>query len=169
MREIETLWRGRKGEARVVEVDIGAGGPRRELMVVHPGSVVLVPLLDDGRVVLIRNRRFAVGGAVLELPAGTLEPPEDALTCAHRELLEETGYRAATMDRLGGFWLAPSFSTEWMEVFAARGLRFEGQRLDVGEEISVEALDSERVRDAIRTGALCDSKSLAALMLLERA
>lgn len=166
MRELETLWRGRKGDVRVVEVDIGAGGPRRELQVVHPGSVVLVPALDDGRILLIRNRRYAVGETVLELPAGTMEPPEPPLDCARRELLEETGYRAAMLERLGGFWLAPSFSTEWMEVFVARGLTHEGQQLDVGEEITVEAHDRAAIRRAIRSGELRDAKSLAALQLV---
>lgn len=169
MRELETLWRGRKCDVRVVEVEIGAGGPRRELLVVHPGSVVLVPVLDDGRVVLIRSRRYAVGEVVLELPAGTVEPPEAPLDCARRELLEETGYRAGSLERLGGVWQGPSFSTEWMEIYVARGLVHEGQRLDVGEEIAVEAMDRAALRAAMRSGELRDAKSLAALQLLDLA
>lgn len=167
MRELETLWSGRKCDVRVVEVDIGAGGPRRELLVVHPGSVVLVPLLDDGRIVLIRNRRYAIGRALLELPAGTREPPEEALPCARRELREETGYEAATVEHLGGFWQAPSFSTEWMDVYLAQGLVERGQALDVGEEIDVVPVSRSELARLIRDGELADAKTLAALQLLQ--
>lgn len=167
MRETRTLWSGRKFDVREVEVDIGAGGPRAEVLVVHPGSVVIVPLLDDGRVLLIRNRRYAVDQCLLELPAGTREPPEEPLACAQRELREETGFAASNMERIGGFWLAPSFSTERMDVFLARGLTHCGQDLDEGEEIDVVPVTRRELERMIIDGDLCDAKSLAALRLWE--
>ena len=87
---------------------VAADGRRHVREVIrHPGAVVLLPILDDGRVVLIRNRREAVGQHLVELPAGTLEPGEDPMAAAHRELAEETGYRAGTMELLVSFFSSP--------------------------------------------------------------
>jgi ADP-ribose pyrophosphatase len=162
----DTIWRGRKFDIRLVEVDIGAGGPRTEPLIEHPGSVVVVPLLGDGRVVLIRNRRYAVGRSLLELPAGTREPPEEPLTCARRELREETGYEARKMELLGSFFLAPSVSTERMVAYLATDLEPVGQRLDDGEDIAVITVPAGELRALVRSGTIEDAKSLAALHLL---
>ncbi|MDB4985341.1 MAG: ADP-ribose pyrophosphatase [Myxococcaceae bacterium] len=133
-------------------------------MVVHPGSVVLLPLLDDGRIVLIRNRRFAVERTLLELCAGTLEPGEDVATCAARELEEETGYRARELAPLLAFFPSPGVSNERMHVFVARRLEVTSQNLDQSEQIEVEPLPLPEVLERIRGGQIEDAKTIAAVL-----
>src|SRR5262245_33553109 len=104
-------------------------------VVAHPGAVVLLPLLDDGRIVMIRNFRHAVDEELLELPAGTREPDESAETTALRELEEETGYRAARVEALFEFFPSPGVLTELMQVYVATRLMPTRQNLQGGEEI----------------------------------
>ncbi|HMB95086.1 MAG TPA: NUDIX hydrolase, partial [Tepidisphaeraceae bacterium] len=87
-------------------------------VVVHPGAVVILPLLKDDQIVLIRNRRYAVGQILIELPAGTLEKGEPPMNCAGRELLEETGYLAGRIQPIGNFFTSPGILSEKMYAFA---------------------------------------------------
>jgi len=139
---------------------------RRELreLVVHPGSVVLLPLLEDGRIVMIRNHRWAVDRTLLELPAGTLEPGEDPAVCAARELEEETGYRAAQLEPLIGFFPAPGGSDERMALFLARGLAASEQKLDQTEQIEVVPLALNDVLARIRANEIEDAKTIASVL-----
>jgi len=98
------------------------GRPYRRDVVLHPGAVVILPLLDGERVVLLRNYRHAVGGTLWEVPAGTLEPPEPPEACAVRELIEETGYRAKKWRKLAEFYPSPGILSERMYLFAAEEL-----------------------------------------------
>ena len=157
---------------RVVRAD-GSGSPRD--IVVHPGAVVVAPLEADGRLLLVSQYRLACGGAMLELPAGTLDvhdgEVEDPLVAAHRELKEETGYRAGSMERIGGFWSAPGFSTEYLTLFFATDLRPAGKdRLSPDED---ENLRLSRVhwRDAVaavEAGVIEDAKSVSGILWLAR-
>ena len=165
MDDPKLLYHGRKFDIRLVEVDAGTAAERIEPLVVHPGAVVLVPVTDGGDLVLIRNHRYAVGAELWELPAGTIEPPEEPLACAHRELREETGFEARTLEPLTRYYSTPGMSTERMHVFIARGLRQVGQRLDVGERIRVETVPPDRVLAMMVSGEIEDSKTLAALGL----
>jgi ADP-ribose pyrophosphatase len=152
-------------EARVFDVDrvvLAEGGERQ--VVVHGGSVVVLPILDDGRIVLIRNDRFAVGSVLWELCAGTLEDGEEPLAAAGRELVEETGYQAARIEPLCGFYTCPGFCTEYLHCFLATGLRHIGQKLDSGEKIEVQALPPPRVLGMIRAAEICDGKTIAAVL-----
>jgi ADP-ribose pyrophosphatase len=133
-------------------------------MVVHPGSIVVVPLLDDGRVVMIRNRRFAVERTLLELCAGTLEPGEEIAACAARELEEETGYRAGALTPLLAFYPSPGMSNERMHVYVARGLVQTAQQLDPSEQIQVELLPMEDILTRIREHEIEDAKTIAAIL-----
>jgi ADP-ribose pyrophosphatase len=128
---------------------------------------VILPILDDGRVVLIRNYRAAVGQTLIELPAGTLETGEDPADTARRELEEETGYRAASLQRLHGFWMSPGILNERMHLYVARGLTTVPRNLDPGEEIEplVVAWD-----EAVRLASdrqIEDAKTLVALLLYD--
>lgn len=140
---------------------------RREV-VEHPGAVVLLPLLDDGRVCLIRNYRVAVGDTLWELPAGTLEPPEDPAVTAACELIEETGYRAARIEPLAQFWMSPGILNERMHCYVATGLVAGEQQLEAGEQIQVHPLSWAEIERLIDTGAIQDAKTLTALLLWQR-
>ena len=133
-------------------------------MVVHPGSVVLLPVLDDGRLALIRNRRFTVGRVLLELPAGTREEAEEPGLCAARELEEETGFVARELEPLFSFYPSPGSSDERMHVFVARGLTRTAQRLDPSEQIEVEVLGLAEVLERIRANEIEDAKTIAAVL-----
>ena len=162
------LHRGRKFDFELVDYP-GPEGKRLQREVVrHPGSVVIVPVLDDGQVVLIRNWRPALEKELLELPAGTLERGEEAEACARRELIEETGYEARSMDRLGRFYTSPGLSDELMTAFVATGLRHVGQRLEEDEQLTVAPMPVSRVLGAIDSGELIDAKSMLSLLLALR-
>jgi ADP-ribose pyrophosphatase len=132
-------------------------------VVVHPGAVVILPLLPDGRIVLIRNFRPTVEEELLELPAGTREPGEQPLTTAQRELEEETGYRAESWSLLAEFYTSPGILTEKMFAYMATGLTHVGQRLDESEEIVVTPLAKEDVLARLMRGEFRDGKTMATL------
>lgn len=139
------------------------GGVSTREIVRHPGSVVVLPLLDDDRVVLIRNRRHALGATLWELCAGTLEVGEEPLGCAHRELAEETGYRADTMEPLFSFFPAPGISDERMFAFVARGLQLGAPRLDPTEVIETHVRGREACAAMLADGTFMDGKTMLLL------
>lgn len=134
----------------------------------HPGAVLILPWFSDGRVALIRNYRVAVGETVWELPAGTLEPPEEPAATAARELQEETGYRAARLEPLGRLLMSPGILNERMHLFAATELTPGPTALEQGEEIETHLFAWEAALEMIDGGEICDAKSVAALLLWER-
>jgi ADP-ribose pyrophosphatase len=140
------------------------GGREAREVIVHPGSVVILPLLDDGRIVMIRNTRFSIERTLWELPAGTRDPNEPVLGCAARELEEETGYRAASLVPLLEFYPAPGVSNERMHAFVATGLTLAAQQLDATEQIEVFPLAREEVLRMVRSGEIEDAKSIAVLL-----
>jgi ADP-ribose pyrophosphatase len=146
-----------------------SGGTKKKEVVLHPGAVLILPVLDDGRIVFVRNLRHTVGQTLLELPAGTLERDEagnveDPLLCAGRELTEETGYRAAKLESLGWFYTSPGILTEKMYVFLATGLTAGAQELDDSEQIEVATMTPDQVREQIVENLLVDAKSIATLL-----
>ncbi len=140
------------------------GGVEARELIVHPGSVVILPILDDGRIVMIRNKRFTVERTLWELPAGTRDPNEPVLMCAARELEEETGYRAGQLTRLLDFYPAPGVSNELMHAFVASDLALTQQHLDDTEQIEVFPLAPEEVLRMVRAGEIADAKSLTVLL-----
>lgn len=136
--------------------------------VVHPGAVVVVPILDDGCLVMERQFRYPVGRVVLEFPAGKIDAGEPLLECARRELVEETGYRAREWAHAGSMHNAMAYSTEIIEVFFARGLSAGAQRLDHGELLEVALVDPETLDAAAAKGDVTDAKTLVGLLWLQR-
>lgn len=134
-------------------------------IVEHHGAVTIVPVDAQGQVWFVRQYRHAVGETILEFPAGTLEPGEEPLACAQRELAEEIGRAAAHWRRLGTFYLAPGYSTEQMTVFLARDLRPAQGQLDADEILRPERYPLAQVDAWIRGGHLRDAKTLAAWLL----
>lgn len=132
-------------------------------VVVHPGAVVILAILERQSLVMIRNYRYAVERELWELPAGTLEQNEEPIDTARRELEEETGYRAGRMDLLTKFYTSPGVLTERMHAFVARELTHVGQKLREAERIVVEVLPVETVRRMLLCGDLQDGKTIAVL------
>ena len=130
----------------------------------HRGAAVILPLLDDGRVILIRNLRRTVGKVLWELPAGTLEPGEAPEACAMREVEEETGYRAGTLVPLTAFYASPGILDERMHGFLATDLEPSRQSLDADEEIEVFPIPQWQVRDMLKDGHIEDAKTIALLL-----
>lgn len=132
-------------------------------VVIHPGAVTVLPILENGSIVMIHNFRHAVERELLELPAGTLEVGENPAACAVRELEEETGYVAKEVQPFCEFFTTPGIANERMQVFWATGLTPHEQRLDEGEQIRVEVLPAEQVRQMVTDGRIQDGKTLAIL------
>ncbi|MGB2985117.1 MAG: NUDIX hydrolase [Phycisphaerae bacterium] len=132
-------------------------------VVVHPGAVVILPILDDRHIVMIRNYRYIVESELWELPAGTREPDEEPIETARRELEEEAGYRAGKMVPLMEFYTSPGILTERMYAFVATDLISVGQNLRGSERIEVEAVDVADVRRRLLGGDFVDGKTIAVL------
>jgi ADP-ribose pyrophosphatase len=188
----DTIHRGKKFDFEMLTVErpgeAGKGKTLQREIVRHPGAVVVVPILEEWgrrRVVLIRNYRIAAEEHLHECCAGTIERPrkpdggfgpgEDPAACAARELIEETGYRAAALTPLGGpaggnwFYTTPGLTDERMHAFAATGLTHVGQKLEEDETIEVEIVDAREAVAMATTGRLRDAKSMLAILLADRA
>lgn len=163
----ETVHRGKLLTLRIDTVRLASGRETGREVVVHPGAIALVPLLDDGRVVLVRQWRHAVGSMLLEVPAGTREPNEPPERTAARELTEETGYTADRIIPLGAFFTAPGFYTEEIHVYLAVGLHTGDATPEDDEGITIEYLPLADAPAAIACGDLPDAKSIAALCMAQ--
>jgi ADP-ribose pyrophosphatase len=137
-------------------------------VVVHPGAVVILPLLDESNIILIRNRRYVVGQNLVELPAGTLEKNENPMNCAGRELLEETGYLAGRLKPIGNFYSSPGIMSEKMYAYAAYDLQKKKSALEEGEEIEVFQASLSDAIGMIRDGAITDGKSVATILMYDQ-
>jgi ADP-ribose pyrophosphatase len=171
LREIELephqAWRGAFLDVRSDRVALPDGSSAQREYIVHPGAVMIVPILDDGRLVVERQWRYPLGRAMLEFPAGKIELGEPVLECAGRELEEETGYRAAEWARAGIMHNAIAYSTEGIEIWFARGLTLGKRRLDAGEFLDVFEADAAELLAAAQRGELTDGKSLVGLLWLQ--
>lgn len=143
-----------------VRLPDGSEGVREHVK--HPGAVLIVPLLDDGRVVLERQYRYPLDRVFIEFPAGKIDPGEDPLATGQRELLEETGYRAQHWECLGTIHNAIGYSNERIVIYLARGLTDGTSQLDHGELLEVFELPFADLLHAIRRGEVTDVKTVIA-------
>ncbi len=132
-------------------------------VVVHPGAVVILPILEPDQIVMIRNYRYTVEREPWELPAGTVEPDEEPIATARRELEEATGYRAERISPMMEFYTSPGILTERMHAFVARDLTHVRQNLQGGERIVARAVEIAEIRDKIIRGEFIDGKTIAVL------
>ncbi|MGI4776791.1 MAG: NUDIX domain-containing protein [Janthinobacterium lividum] len=163
----ELLFKGNFLHARRDTVSLPDGTTSTREYIIHPGAVVVVPLLDDGRVVLERQYRYPVAHVMTEFPAGKLDAGEDTLACGQRELREETGYIASEWAYAGLMHLAVAYSTEIIYVYFARGLSLGERKLDAGEFVDVFSASPEVLSAWCRDGTVTDAKTLTCALWLQ--
>lgn len=161
----ERVYQGLRVSVRRDRVELAEGRVMERETVEHPDAVVVVALDDARNVLLVRQYRAAPRQMLLELPAGTIERGEDPMTCAQRELREETGFAAGHFQPLGEFWTTPGFCTERMYAFLATKLRPDALPADDDEQIEVERMAVGEALEKARTGQLHDAKTIAALAM----
>lgn len=164
--QTETTYRGRAFNVRKDRVRVPSGHVTQLDIVEHVGAVTVVPVDDEGQIWFVRQYRHAAGKELLELPAGTLEPGEEPEYCAGREIREEIGMRAGRLRKLGEFFLAPGYSTEFMHMYLATGLVPDPLPGDHDEFLSIERVPLAQVDNLVRSGAIQDGKTLAGIYLL---
>ena len=164
----ETVYRGRFLELRRDEVRLPDGGQAYREYVIHPGAVMVVPILPDGRLVLERQYRYPVQRTMIEFPAGKLDAGEGGLACAQRELLEETGYRAARWARAGVMHPVIGYATEVIEIWFADQLMAGERHLDEGEFLDVFAATQAELEAWMQQGMLTDAKTIVGMMWLRQ-
>jgi ADP-ribose pyrophosphatase len=161
----ENIFSGRAFTIRRDTLRLPDGHEAKFDIVVHVGSVVLIPIDEHGNLLFVRQYRHAAGLDLLELPAGTLDEDEAPEACARREVREETGMAAGRLELLGGFYLAPGYSTEYMHVYLATELVHNPLKADADEFLSVETIPLERAFSMVEGGEILDAKTLAALAM----
>lgn len=154
---------GRILNLRVDRVLFDDGIEATREVVEHRGASVIIPLLEDKRVLLVRQYRYAIGKELLEIPAGTCDEGESPEDCAKRELQEETGFTCDDLEKVLECYVAPGYSTEKIHFYLARRLRRTQQDPDEDERISVEPVSIPEALAKIRNGEICDGKSICAL------
>src|SRR5688572_19927813 len=161
----ETLLEGRAFKVRRDYLRTPDGRETKLEIVEHSGSVVLIPIDQEGNLLFVRQYRHAVGEELLELPAGTRDGEEPFEECAAREIREETGLEAGHLQKIGDFYLVPGYSTEFMAVFLATELKENPLQADEDEFLQVEKIPLKQAIEMAEHGKLKDGKSLAALLL----
>ena len=163
----ELLFKGNFLHAKRDTVRLPDGKSATREYIVHPGAVVVVPLLDDGRVAMVRQYRYPIDRVMTEFPAGKLDPGEDPLFCGQRELQEETGYTAREWAHAGAMHLAVAYSTEIIHIYFARGLTVGDQQLDHEEFVELTTATPAQLLDWCRDGTVSDAKTLTCTLWLQ--
>lgn len=164
----QTVYRGNFLELRRDEVVLPDGGQAAREYVIHPGAVMIVALLPDGRLVMERQYRYPVQQTMIEFPAGKLDAGEGGLACAQRELLEETGYSARRWAKAGVMHPVIGYATEVIEVWFADDLTQGERHLDAGEFLDVFTASQDELESWMQSGLLTDAKTIVGMMWLQR-
>lgn len=164
----EYAFKGRILNLRVDTVELPNGQTSTREVVEYTGAVAVVALDGQGNVILVRQFRYPVGRELVEIPAGKIDPDEDPLECAKRELAEETGYRAREWHNLLRFFSTPGFTSEYMHLFMAQGLETGDQAPDEDEFVEVIKVPLSEAVGMVEQGDICDAKSIVGLLLAHR-
>jgi ADP-ribose pyrophosphatase len=159
------VYKGKIFNVAVERVTLPNGAVKDREVVRHPGAAAMVPLFDDGKVALIKQYRHATDQFLWEIPAGTLEEGEDAMTCARRELAEETGYEAEHLENLAEILPAPGYTDERIHIFLATGLTPAKQQLEDDEVLELRPTPFATAIEMIADGRIRDAKTITGLLL----
>jgi ADP-ribose pyrophosphatase len=162
------IYRGRTFNVDVDQVRLPNGRRVEMELVHHRGAAAVVPVLEDGTVLLVRQYRYATGGWLLEIPAGKLDGGESPESCAGREAEEEVGYRPGKLEPLGWIWSTPGFADEKIWLFLATGLESTKQGLEEDEVLQIERMPLQEAIDKAASGEIHDAKSAVALLRAAR-
>ena len=161
----ETIYQGRAFSVERVLTQLPDGKERNYDLVRHSGAVTIIPVDAQGRILLVRQFRVGANQKMLELPAGLIEPGEDPVECAARETREETGMAAGSLVKIGEFFMAPGYSSEFLHIFLARDLSHAPLKPDADEFLELETIPVSEVYQMAQSGQIADGKTLAALLL----
>ncbi|RKP57471.1 NUDIX domain-containing protein [Pararobbsia silviterrae] len=164
----EQLLKGRFLDVRRDRVQLPDGAITTREYIVHPGAVMILPVFDDGRVLVERQFRYPVDQVVIEYPAGKLDPNENSVTCGRRELKEETGYSAKDFFFITRIHPVFSYSTEFIDLYLAKGLTAGERHLDEHEFLDIFTADIGQMFDWIRSGRITDVKTIIGTFWLEK-
>lgn len=167
--ESDILFRGKVFDLRIDKIKYNSGNEGIREIAVHPGGAVVLPVKDDGKLVMVSQFRYPFEKFMLEFPAGKLDHNEDPEVCALRELQEETGYTAGSIQKLGSISTTPGFCTEVLHLFMATGLTPGEHNREEGEfEMQVEEFTFKEIEEKILYGEIVDSKSICSLYLASK-
>jgi ADP-ribose pyrophosphatase len=167
MSDSKIVFEGKRFKVERLTTQVSGKSVVREV-VRHPGAVTIVPMVDEDHVCLISNFRVAVGQTLIELPAGTLDPGEDPLDTAQRELEEETGYQAARWEKLTEFYLSPGILDECMRLYSATQLTRGEPRREAGEEIENLITPFSDALEMVKDGRIRDAKTIVGLLMYQQ-
>jgi ADP-ribose pyrophosphatase len=163
------VYHGRVFDTVVDEIEYESGNKSIREVAAHPGGAVVLPLLNDGRIIFVYQFRYPLGQYIYELPAGKLESNESPEFCARRELEEETGYRAAKLEKLTSIYTSPGFCNEKLHIFLARDLSNGKQNLEEGEKgLTLKFIPMKEAFHMVKTNEIVDAKSIVGLFFLEK-
>lgn len=163
----DTIFQGKVLNLRIDTVELPDGSIGKREIIEHAEAVIVVPVTREGKLLLVKQYRCAVGRNTMELPAGNIDPGEAIEAAARRELQEETGYKAGEMTRLFSVHSTPGICTEVLHVFFASDLSRVEQNLDEGEFIEVYAVDWEKAMEMVWSGAISDAVSVAGILAVD--
>ena len=152
---------------QVDEVLLPSGEKTVREVVKHPGAVAIVAIFSDGKIIFVKQYRYAIDNIIYEIPAGKLSPGENPIDCAKRELKEETGYSAAKWTKLSSIFTVPGFCDEVIHIYKAEQLTAGEQQLDEDELIETFSFTQAQIQDMVNSQCICDAKTLAGLFLCE--
>jgi len=159
------LHKGRHFNFKTDEIQLSSGKTTTHDIVDHPGAVAIVPILDDGRILLVKQYRYTTGKELLEIPAGTLEKGEAPDNCARRELKEETGYTAGSMKKILAMYMAPGYSNEVIHLYFATALKAGESHAEEDEDISLEVYSADELLEGIEKNTIEDAKTIAGVLI----
>jgi len=165
----EVIFQGKVFNTIVNQIEYDSGNKAVREVAEHPGGAVVVPVTDDGKIVMITQHRFPMNEVLLELPAGKLNKDEDPFICAVRELEEETGYKSNNVKELGSIYTTPGYSTEKLWIYLAKDLKPGNHNREEGEfGMQVLELSFDEIENKIHSGDIVDSKTICGIFLAKK-